>query len=270
MSVLEKVAALLAKADSSEHEAEADAYVAKAQQLATLHAIDVETARRHSKKKHAASTPVQRQLTIGEPRKHANKQLVRLFLSLASANDVKCDIAVNSTYVIAFGLPDDIDMCEALWVHLAPRMTAAAAEFVRAGSWRGELAVRWNGSTPVFRPLTTAGARAAFCDAFSTRVSERLTTARQNAIDEIDLRHRDAGSPHGAADESAALVLAEKSATVRAFHARQSKARGSWSGYSGTRAFDDSNARTAGRQAGDTVKLRADPALGGKREIRQK
>jgi len=56
---------------------------------------------------------------------------------------------------------------------------------------------------------------------------------------------------------------------VKAFYARKSKARGSWGGYSGTRAFDDSNARTAGRRAGDTVKLRADQALGGKREIRK-
>ena len=46
---MDRIDALLAKAESTDSTHEADALVAKAQQLATLHAVDLATARQRGK-----------------------------------------------------------------------------------------------------------------------------------------------------------------------------------------------------------------------------
>lgn len=255
MSVLDKVAALLAKAESTTNEAEADAYVNKAQQLATRHEIDVELARAHRRTKSQGSVPVQKVIAVGTPGKHVNKQLVALFVEIADANDVRVDVARNSSYVIAFGLGDDIELCETLWVHVAPTMVAAAKRFVAHGTWREETAYRTVNGQRVRVPLTAAGARAGFCQGFSNRVGQRLQAARATAIANADAEISEMPEVDGAGTQSAALVLARKSQVVGKFHQRESKARGSWRGYQGTAASSGSVSRRQGSAAGAKVRL---------------
>ena len=51
------------------------------------------------------------------------------------------------------------------------------------------------------------------------------------------------------------LVLRQKAAEVRSFHAQQSRARGSWSGYSGAVRRASGTAAEAGRGAASRARL---------------
>jgi Protein of unknown function (DUF2786) len=52
---LERLAGLLAMAENSENEAEAEAFMEKAQKLSTLYSISLATARAHDTSKHTTS-----------------------------------------------------------------------------------------------------------------------------------------------------------------------------------------------------------------------
>ena len=137
---IDTVAALLAKAERTDNPDEADAYLSKAQQLATLYAIDLAAAAAANGGRSRSTRPVQRTIVMGQPRKHVLPHLVGLFLAIARPNDVKADIAHNSTYVIAYGLPDDIDTVESIWLACAPRMVHE----VRSGSPATPGAATWS------------------------------------------------------------------------------------------------------------------------------
>ncbi|MEN9693559.1 MAG: hypothetical protein RLZZ330_1203, partial [Actinomycetota bacterium] len=115
MSNLNRIAALLAMAESTTNEHEADAFLKKAQELATNASVDLALARAQNAKKEAREKPISKTISIGEPRQQANKNLVQLFIELGHANDLKLDIAHNSTYVIAYGMPSDIEVTEMLF-----------------------------------------------------------------------------------------------------------------------------------------------------------
>lgn len=255
MPTIETVAALLAKAERTDNADEADAYLAKAQHLATLHAIDLAALAAASRSSTKASTPVQRTIRVGEARRHANSHLVALFSAIARPNDVLIDVARNSTYVIAYGLPDDVDTCESIWLACAPRMVESANAWMRSRRWRHDTTPAYQpGVGYVEVPLTARAAKATFMIAFIQRVGERLTHARQEAIDEVD-----AGTVAATAadDGGAALVLVAKADQVRSFYQEASNARGSWRGYSGSYAGSDSSSAKAGDAAGRAARLRA-------------
>ena len=65
-AALDRIAALLAKAERTEIEAEADAYLMKAQQLATLASVDLAVARARTARREARQQPESRTTTIGE------------------------------------------------------------------------------------------------------------------------------------------------------------------------------------------------------------
>lgn len=256
MPTIETVAALLAKAERTDNADEADAYLAKAQHLATLHAIDLAALAAAARTGTKATTPVQRTIRIGEARRHANSHLVALFSAIARPNDVLIDVARNSTYVIAYGLPDDVDTCESIWLACAPRMIESANAWMRSKRWRHDTAPAYQpGVGYVEVPLTARSAKATFMIAFIQRVGDRLSHARQEAIDEVDAT---AVAPAVAADDGgAALVLVAKADHVRTFYQEASNARGSWRGYSGSYAGSDSSSAKAGDAAGRAARLRA-------------
>lgn len=261
MSSMEKIASLLAKAERTDNEHEASAYLAKAQHLATMAAIDLEVARSHVSSSAAREVPVARTVTIGERGKRANKHLVSLFITVASANDVKIDVSHYSTYVIGYGMPSDLDVVQAIWASVAQQMVAAAGAYLKVGSWRDEK--YYSMRSYEYKPHTAQTARAAFYQGYISRIGARLRAARAEAVDHADKAggdDRDSASLNG--DGSAALVLKRKSDEVAAFHQATSKARGSWSGYRGGGAYDGGAANRAGREAGDRARLGAPKKLG--------
>jgi hypothetical protein len=209
--VIDKIGKLLAQAEGTSNEHEAEAFVTRAQELATTYAVDLELARARQagrRLRAAEEAMEQRRLVVGERGKRGNRQLVVLYLVVAQANDVVVNVAHDSTFVIGFGYAEDLEVVERLWASLATQMAAAAAVRLHRGEHTkaGVAAVTW---------------RLSFYDGWLHAVQARLEEARERAL----VQHDEA-----APSTSGALVLREKAERVRDFHDRESEARGSWRG----------------------------------------
>ncbi len=273
---VERIGKLLAQAEGTDNEHEAEAFVTRAQELATSYAVDLEVARARQTSRRLAATGSgegafeQRRLAVGERGRRGNRQQVLLYLVVAQANDVLVNVAQDSTFVLGFGYPADLDVVEQLWVSLATQMAAAAGRRLRAGEHRAAAvpAVSW---------------RLSFYDGWLAAVQARLTQARERAL----ARHDEARAVEGAAEGadgdgadgaadgtagvaagtavSGALVLRHKAERVRAFHDEASQARGSWRGGRGDRQVSRT-AWQAGHREGTQARL-GEPALAPRRAL---
>lgn len=259
--ILDKIAKVLAMAEGTDNEHEADAFLQQAQRMATRHSIDLAVARRHVAKAQQRETPTQQTIHVGSPGSMGNARFVNLFRGVAGANDIRCNIARNSTYVVAFGFPSDIEVAQAIYIHLSTQMVEAAGIYLRSGAFRDEC--DWDDRTGTFKPVNARAARLAFYDAFASRVTERPREARvaaeTQAIDE-DTDHtddpNDADSDQGTGREmtGTALVLADKKAQVAEFYDGASNAKGRWRG-AARPSVRSSSAAHAGREAGSKARL---------------
>lgn len=258
-STLDKISKVLAQAERASTAEEAATFFDKAQTLATRYSIDLAVARRHVARTQRRETPIHRSVAIGQHRQAGNKHFIRLFLVIARVNDVKANIATNSTTVYPYGFPTDIDVVEAMYSHLATHMAEAAALYLRTGAYR-ETKV-WSPTRKTHVPATAREARLAFYDSYITTINRRLVAAQEaaerNAIADID-------ADDSTASGRTALVLADKRAEVGDYYARTSDAKGSWSGWKG-RTQKVPSAATAGRDAGQRAQLSTGRALPGGR-----
>ena len=260
-ATLDRIAALLAKAERTDNEAEADAYLMKAQQLATLASVDLAVARARIARREPRQQPESRTTTIGEKGRRANPHLIALYVAIAHANDARVDVASNSTYVIGYGMPADLDVVETIFASLAVHMVHSSQAYVSARTWMGETYVAVDGRRRHRRPHTAQTARAAFYRAYVHRIDERLTQARHEALAQV--AH---DRPRRTGDEMSGgvLVLRQKAAEVTSFHQRESRARGSWGGYSGAVRNPSGTAAEAGRSAASRARLSKQAELPGK------
>ena len=250
--LLDKIGKLLAQAEGTDNEHEADAFVTRAQELATTYAVDLEVARARQadrRLRQADEAFEQRKLAIGERGKRGNRQLVVLYLVVAEANDVMVNVATDSTFVLGFGYPADLEVVEQLWASLATQMASAAARRLRDGEHRaaGVAAVSW---------------RLSFYEGWMHAVQERLSQARARALLAHDEALRTGGSPPST---SGALVLRAKAERVREFHDRASEARGSWRAGRGDRQISRTAWR-AGERDGRLARL-GEPELRDRRAL---
>ena len=240
--LVDKVGKLLAQAEGTDNEHEAAAFVERAQQLATAHAVDLELARSRQSARRGGGEPlVQERVDVGSRGKRGNRHRVLLYSVVARVNDVLVNVAHDSTYVLGFGHRADLDVVERLWASLAVQMTTAAERRLAAGEHRraGVAAQTW---------------RLSFYDGWVAAVAERLQAARERAVaaaSEPPAEDRD----HRAAAPSAALVLRAKAERVQDFYAGASQARGSWRGPFSGRTAVSSRAAAAGRSDGSRADL---------------
>ncbi len=263
---IDKLAKVLAQAEAASTPEEAEAFLAKAQYLSTRWSIDLATARQHTAREQQRAEPVQRTITIGEPRAMGNSRLVGLFLACAQPNDVRADVARNSTTVYAYGFPTDLEVVEALYVHLALQMVHDANAFLSSDAHQVDAAV-WNPRTGTFGPPSKKTARLAFYEAFVEQIAGRLWAARHEAEARAEReRLEDAQADAGA---STVLVLAEKEAEVADFYGRTSTARGSWQAGRRRTGLDGGVAAwEAGARSGAEARLSAARRLpGGRTQI---
>ncbi|HEY9315150.1 DUF2786 domain-containing protein [Williamsia sp.] len=263
--LLTKIAGLLRQAEGTDNEHEAQAFMQAAQRLATAASIDLAVARAHGNGNQRVA-PEQRNIAIGEAGKRGLRTYVQLFVAIARANDITCDVASNSTFVYAYGFPGDIDSCEALYGSLVVQMVAASDGYLKSGDYKGETFARvvtqrrgrFSRRVVEEKPLSPITARLNFQSAFAERIGKRLVQARDEA------REQAVAADGGNNGAGTALVLRNKEIEVRDFHREVSTARGTWRSHSASAGYSE-GARRAGDRAGRRARLGEDIALGGPR-----
>ncbi|MCU1591004.1 MAG: hypothetical protein JWP11_2260 [Frankiales bacterium] len=236
--LVDRVGKLLAQAEGTDNEHEAAAFVERAQQLATEHAVDLELARaRQRERQHrgGGEPMAQERLQVGQRGRRGNRHRVLLYTVVAHANDLLVNVAGDSTYVLGFGHRTDLEVVERLWTSLAVQMTAAAQRRMDSGEHRTA-------------HVSGLSWRLSFYDGFIDAVGERLQGAREAAIAQ-------ARPTAPAGEPSAALVLREKAQRVKSFYESASDARGSWRGASSGRTRSSRTARASGRTDGARADL---------------
>lgn len=200
--MLARIAALLRQAEGTDNPHEADAFMSTAQRLATAASIDLAVARSHAGNRSPAQAPTQRTITIGAAGTRGLRTYVQLFVLIAAANDVRCDVASNSTFVYAYGFAEDIDTSHALYASLVVQMVRASDAYLASGA---------------HRPTPTITARLNFQLAFGARVGQRLADAREQTRQEAT---KDRDRPPGTA-----IALRDKDIELHEYYRRSSKAR---------------------------------------------
>jgi hypothetical protein len=278
--MIERIGALLAKAEATDNEHERDAYYAKAQSLATTHSIDLAVARRKQAKAEQREQPVVEDVWFGSlGTRNTKKSLVLLFSTIADTQDLRMNIRHDSTGVILFGMPSDIEVAEALFESLSVVMVREADKYLRRGDYKNETVYRakrvkndgwWGPATEEVWghwPVDGRTARINFYDGFRSAIGARLRRAKREAeakVAEQEYEIQVDGAGEGVTEVTTGeLVLRSKREEVRDFYSKKSTARGSWSGVS--RGSSASGARSAGRDAGNRAGLGGGTAVGGGR-----
>jgi len=239
--MLGRIAALLRQAEGTDNAHEAEAFMAAAQRLATATSIDLAVARSHSAKRSAAQAPAQRTITIGDAGTKGLRTYVQLFAVIAAANDVRCDVASNSSFVYAYGFTEDIDNTHALYASLVVQMVRASDAYIGSGA---------------HRPTPTITARLNFQLAFGARVGQRLLHARDDA--QQDAKKDKVKAP------GTAIALRNKEIELKDHYRNESKARGTWQASRASAGYS-SDARRAGDRAGKRARLGNSSELPGTR-----
>ena len=256
--LLDRIGALLAKAESTDSIHEAEALVAKAQELATMHSVDLAMARQRTQRRHRREQPEQRKQLIGKRGQNGLRHRIQLFVAIAHVNDVCVDVARDSTYVLSFGFPSDLDVVETLYGSLATQMTAAATGAIKRGDHKdhpywSDAAMGWRTDARVYR--------SAFNDGFIEAIGQRLRQARAAAISGAGVNGEDRRERRTGAE----LVLVAKAAEVASFHQATSDARGTWSGGGRSGSRWSEGGHSAGHTAGRTARLASSPQIAGAR-----
>jgi hypothetical protein len=239
--MLARIAALLRQAEGTDNSHEADAFMNAAQRLATAASIDLAVARSHAAARSPAQLPTQRTITIGTAGTRGLRTYAQLFVLIAAANDVRCDIASNSTFLYVYGFTEDIDATHALYASLVVQMVRASDAYLASGA---------------HRPTPTITARLNFQLAFGVRVGQRLAEAREQTRREVT---RDRARAPGTA-----IALRDKDIELRDYYRSASKARGTWQASRASAGYS-SAARRAGDRAGRRARLGNSPELPGAR-----
>jgi hypothetical protein len=223
--VLSRIRGLLAKAESTDFEAEADALSAKAQELMARHAIDVAMLQQRAGQGGGGpvfgSTVAARRLHLDDPHAEAKAAVVQ---AVGAANGVRVVLMPAFGIATLVGMPSDLEAVELLVTSLLVQVGRALGDAARAGGARAR----------------STAYRRGFLYSFAQRIEERLTEARDHARVE-------ATATYGAA---LAPVLADRQAAVdeaveELFPSRRSR---------GGRAVDPAG-WSAGRQAADAADL---------------
>lgn len=268
--ITEKIGKLLAQVEGTDNQEERDAFLSKAQTLATLYSIDLEMARQRQADKTKRETPTHRRIyltDLGITARQGLHRYIFLFTAIADANDVECNIAHNSTYVIAFGFPSDIEVTERLFCSLVVQMVVECDAAIKRGEHK-EACPTWvparfdrnyNWVEGHYRTPDARAFKGSFFDAFRSRVRSRLLAAKREAEQQVVVDTETGQSTTGA------LVLRQKVDDVKDYYKANSTAKGTYRGGTRYNASHSSAGHNAGTRAGDNARLGAPSQVGGSR-----
>ncbi|WP_062995125.1 DUF2786 domain-containing protein [Nocardia mikamii] len=261
--LLTRIGGLLRQAESTDNEHEAEAFMAAAQRLATRSSIDLAVARAHIAGRERRPAPMQKVVAIGESGKKGLRTYVQLFVAIAAANDVRCDVTRTSTQVYAYGFDTDIATCEALYTSLLVQMVRASDHYIKSGAYRSAtvekivVETRWGRKVRrrIQAPVAAVTARLNFQMAFADRIGRRLAQVK------ADVEAEAVGADTTAAESAGtALALRNKDLELTDFYSRISEARGTWRGPQESTGYSPA-ARRAGDRAGRSARLGLSPEL---------
>jgi len=192
-TVLERVRALLAKAESTTFAEEAEALTAKAQELMARHAID--EAMLDAAGGGAPSAVAGRRIGVEDPYAAAKSVLLD---RVATANRCRSVWSGDMGFSTVFGTPGDLDIVEVLFTSLLVQGTDAMVGAGRSVDRSGR--------------SRTRSFRQSFLLAYAMRIGERLAATTEEAVAEAVGRHGDALLPvlagrAGAVDDAVAEVF---------------------------------------------------------------
>jgi len=155
--MLDRVRALLAKAESTDFPEEADAYTAKAQALMARHRIDHALLVATTGKR---DQPVSRRVSIDNPYEAPKTLLLQV---VAEANSCRAVWMKRFGFTTIVGFPTDLDSAELLFTSLLVQATRAMTQA--------------KPSTDKYGRNTTRSFRQSFLTAYASRIGERLNEA---------------------------------------------------------------------------------------------
>jgi hypothetical protein len=161
--VLNRIRALLAKAESTTYPAEAETYTAKAQELAARHSID--EALLVARTGDPSVVPFARRLGVDHP---YEDEKVSILDGVARANRCHTVWSPELGFATVFGFDADIDAVDVLYTSLLIQAHRAMAQTEPPGGKAGRARLR------TFRR--------SFLVAFAVRIGERLTSAAEAAL----------------------------------------------------------------------------------------
>jgi putative metallohydrolase (TIGR04338 family) len=255
--LVNKIGKLLRQAEGASTDHERDAFLTRAQSLATQNQIALAVARAANRNGEKAEAPEFRYISTGVRGSRGLRQMVRLALVIARNNDVKCFISHRQDRVTILGYPSDLAVVEALYGSLAAQMVTAGVAYLATGDYRSE--TMWSDRQWREVPVSGITAKLAFYEGFIDVISTRLREAREAAIGTAMRADVD---PNAAT--STAVVLRNKELAVTDYYQAQVKAqnvRGSWGG-AGSFRDKSMHGHLSGKLAGNTAHLGNEKRIG--------
>ncbi|QOC92218.1 DUF2786 domain-containing protein [Micromonospora craniellae] len=192
--LLDRVRALLAKAESTTFPAEAQAYTAKAQELVTRHSLD-EALLAARGADAAPVVPYARRIGVDHPH---DGEKASLLDAIARANRCHTVSSPELAFSTVFGFDTDIDAVDLLYTSLLVQAHRAMARSEPPGGKAGRSRLK--------------AYRQSFLVAFADRIGERLADAAQLALTQAT----DRGDGDGGTDSADLLpVLAARDEQIR-------------------------------------------------------
>jgi hypothetical protein len=191
--LLDRVRALLAKAESSTYPAEAETYTAKAQELISRHSLDEALA--GARAGEAPVTPFARRIGVDHPYEGEKASLLD---AIARANHCHTVWSPELGFTTVFGFDTDIDAVDLLHASLLLQAHRAMAQAEPPGGKAGRARLR--------------AFRQSFLVAFAVRIGERLAGAARAALADAA---RTTGATGAAAAAGLLPVLASRDEEVR-------------------------------------------------------
>jgi hypothetical protein len=209
--LLDRVRALLAKAESTTFPAEAEAYTAKAQELIARHSID--EALLVARNGERVVVPFARRIGVDHP---YDSEKVSLLVAVARANRCHAVWSPELGFVTLFGFDADLDAVDLLYTSLLLQAHRAMSQAEPGGGKAGRARLR--------------AFRRSFLIAFAVRIGERLAAAANAAVAEAisasdgsrDIEPADGSAPIDASDLLPVLASRDERVPAHGPFARQS------------------------------------------------